>query len=117
VQFAKGAVLAGITLLCREAQSDLPQRLLMAGAFGTFLNTEDAMTIGMLPRLADNAVETIGNAAGEGAILAVLHGDTAKRAEEIARRTRVVDLASHPDFHKVFVNALAFPDPWEQRSA
>lgn len=117
VQFAKGAVLAGIALLCREAQLDLPQRLLMAGAFGTFLNTEDAMTIGMLPRLARNAVETIGNAAGEGAILAVLHGDTAKRAEEIARRTRVVDLASHPDFHKVFVNALAFPDPWEQRGA
>jgi uncharacterized 2Fe-2S/4Fe-4S cluster protein (DUF4445 family) len=117
VQFAKGAVLAGITLLCREVQSELPQRLLMAGAFGTSLNTEDAMTIGMLPRLAENAVEIIGNAAGEGAILAVLHRDTARRAEEIARRARVIDLASHPDFHKVFVNALAFPDPWEQRSA
>jgi uncharacterized 2Fe-2S/4Fe-4S cluster protein (DUF4445 family) len=117
VQFAKGAVLAGITLLCREARSGPPQRLLMAGAFGTFLNKEDAMAIGMLPRLAENAVETVGNAAGEGAILAVLDGDSAKRAEAIARRTRVVDLASHPDFHKVFVNALAFPDSWEHGSA
>jgi uncharacterized 2Fe-2S/4Fe-4S cluster protein (DUF4445 family) len=89
----------------------------MAGAFGTFLNKEDAMTIGMLPRLAEDAVETVGNAAGEGAILAVLDGDSAKRAEAIGRRTRVVDLASHPDFHKVFVNALAFPDPWEHGSA
>jgi len=115
VQFAKGAVLAGITLLCREARSGLPQRLLVAGAFGTFLNKEDAMMIGMLPRLAEEAVETVGNAAGEGAILAVLDGDSAKRAEAIAHRTRVVDLASHPDFHKVFVNALAFPDPWEKR--
>jgi len=117
VQFAKGALLAGITLLCREAQSELPQRLLMAGAFGTFLNKEDAMTIGMLPRLAENTVKTVGNAAGEGAILAVLHGDSAERAEEIARRTRVVDLASHPDFHKVFLDSLVFPDPREQSSA
>ena len=117
VQFVKGALLAGITLLCREAHSELPQRLLMAGAFGTFLNNEDAMTIGMLPRLAENAVETVGNAAGEGAILAVLHGDSAERAEEIARRTRVVDLASHPDFHKVFLDSLVFPDPREQSSA
>ena len=117
VQFAKAALLAGITLLCREAQSELPQRLLMAGAFGTFLNKEDAMTIGMLPRLAENTVETVGNAAGEGAILAVLHEDSAERAEEIARRTRVVDLASHPDFHKVFLDSLVFPDPRQQSSA
>jgi uncharacterized 2Fe-2S/4Fe-4S cluster protein (DUF4445 family) len=114
VQFAKGALLAGITLLCREGRLGLPQRLLAAGAFGTFLNKKDAMTIGMLPRLAENSVETIGNAAGEGAILAVLHKDVAKRAEDIAQRTRVIDLASHPDFHKVFVDSLAFPDPREQ---
>jgi len=117
VQFAKAALLAGITLLCREAQSKLPERFLMAGAFGTFLNKEDAMTIGMLPRLAQNSVKTVGNAAGEGAILAVLYGDSTERAEEIARRTRVVDLASHPDFYKVFLNSLAFPDPREQSSA
>jgi uncharacterized 2Fe-2S/4Fe-4S cluster protein (DUF4445 family) len=114
VQFAKGALLAGITLLCREGRLGLPQRLLAAGAFGTFLNKKDAMTIGMLPRLAENSVETIGNAAGEGAILAVLHKDSAKRAEDIAQRTRVIDLASHADFHKVFVDSLAFPDPREQ---
>jgi len=117
VQFAKAALLAGITLLCREAQSKLPERLLIAGAFGTFLNKEDAMTIGMLPRLARNSVKTVGNAAGEGAILAVLDGDSTERAEEIARRTRVVDLASHPDFNKVFLDSLAFPDPREQSSA
>jgi uncharacterized 2Fe-2S/4Fe-4S cluster protein (DUF4445 family) len=111
VQFAKGALFAGITLLCREARIELPQRLLLAGAFGTLLNKKDAITIGMLPRLSENAVETVGNAAGEGAILAVLHSESAERAQEIARRTRVVDLASHPDFQKVFVSALVFPDP------
>jgi uncharacterized 2Fe-2S/4Fe-4S cluster protein (DUF4445 family) len=117
VQLAKAAVLAGITLLCREAELKLPERLLVAGAFGMFLNKEDAMTIGMLPRLAQDAVKAVGNAAGEGAILAVLDGDTTERAEEIARRTRVVDLASHPDFNKVFLNSLAFPDPREQTNA
>ncbi len=117
VQLAKAAVLAGITLLCREAELELPERLLVAGAFGTFLNKEDAMTIGMLPRLAQNSVKAVGNAAGEGAILAVLDGGTTERAEEIARRTRVVDLASHPDFNKVFLDSLAFPDPREQTNA
>ena len=117
VQLAKGALLAGITLLCREGQSERPQRFLIAGAFGTFLNKEDATTIGMLPPLAANTVETVGNAAGEGAILAMLHGDGVERAEEIARRTRVLDLASHPDFHKVFLDSLVFPDPREQSSA
>ena len=117
VQFAKAAVVAGITLLCREAQLKLPERLLIAGAFGTFLNKEDAMTIGMLPRLARKSVKTVGNAAGEGAILAVLDEDSTERAGEIARRTRVVDLASHPDFSKVFLDSLAFPDPRGQTNA
>ncbi len=111
VQFAKAAVFSGIALLCREAGSALPGRVLMTGAFGTFLNKEDAMTIGMLPRLGEKTVKTVGNAAGEGAIFALLHADAAERAEKIAGRTRVVDLGSHPDFQEVFLNALGFPEP------
>jgi len=110
VQLAKGAILTGITLLCQEVQIELPQRLLIAGAFGSFLNKDDAITIGMLPRLVDHSLETVGNAAGEGAVLALFNGNFEERARDIARRTRVVDLASHPDFQKVFLNSLAFPD-------
>jgi len=110
VQLAKGAILTGILLLCQEVMIDLPQRFLIAGAFGSFLDKDDAKVIGMLPRVAEDAVKTIGNAAGEGAILVLLNRDFSQRAREIARRTRVLDLASHPDFQEVFVKSLSFPD-------
>jgi uncharacterized 2Fe-2S/4Fe-4S cluster protein (DUF4445 family) len=110
VQLAKGAILTGIILLCREANLNLPHRFLIAGAFGSFLDKDDAMTIGMLPRLTEHGVETVGNAAGEGAILALLSEEFSRRARQIARRTRVLDLASHPDFQKVFLRSLSFPE-------
>ena len=110
VQLAKGAILAGIILLCREAKLNLPHRFLIAGAFGSFLNKDDAMTIGMLPRLAEHGVEIVGNAAGEGAILALLSEEFCRRARQIARRTKVLDLASHPDFQREFLRSLSFPE-------
>ena len=113
VQLAKGAILTGISLLCQEANIELPQRVLVAGAFGSFLDKDDAMTIGMLPSLAEHSVVTVGNAAGEGAILALFNEDFSRRAREIARRTQVLDLASHPDFQKVFLKSLNFPDVHE----
>jgi uncharacterized 2Fe-2S/4Fe-4S cluster protein (DUF4445 family) len=115
VQLAKGAILTGILLLCQEVNIELPQRFLIAGAFGSFLDRDDAMIIGMLPKVAESAVESVGNAAGEGAILALLNGDFSRRARDIARRTRVVDLASHPDFQKVFLKSLNFPDVQESK--
>jgi uncharacterized 2Fe-2S/4Fe-4S cluster protein (DUF4445 family) len=117
VQLAKGAILTGITLVCREAGIDLPRRLLIAGSFGSFLNVPDALAIGMLPPLAEHAFETVGNAAGEGAVLALIDKAVAERAAAIARKTRAVDLASPPDFHRVFVNSLGFPDPGERRKS
>jgi uncharacterized 2Fe-2S/4Fe-4S cluster protein (DUF4445 family) len=110
VQLAKAAIYAGILLLCQEVKIELPQRIVIAGAFGSFLDKRDAKTIGMLPPLSDDLLKSAGNAAGEGAVLALLNGDFAHRAQEIAHRTRVVDLASHPDFQEIFLNSLTFPD-------
>jgi uncharacterized 2Fe-2S/4Fe-4S cluster protein (DUF4445 family) len=116
VQLAKGAILTGITLVCREAAIDLPRRLLIAGSFGGSWNVHNAVTIGMLPRLPDRALEAVGNAAGDGAILALLDRAVDERAAALARRTRVVDLAAHPDFQKVFVSSLGFPSPGTERN-
>ena len=115
VQLAKGAILTGISLLCKEGNIELPQRFLIAGAFGSFLNKDDAMAIGMLPKLVGHNVETVGNAAGEGVILALLNRDFIGRARDIARRTQVLDLASHPDFQEVFLRSMSFPDLGESR--
>jgi uncharacterized 2Fe-2S/4Fe-4S cluster protein (DUF4445 family) len=115
VQLAKGALLAGITLVCREAAIDLPRRLCIAGCFGGSVNVHDAVTICMLPRLPDCAFDAVGNAASDGAILALLDRAVDERAATVARRTRVVDLGAHRDFQEVFVNSLGLPGPGGNR--
>ncbi len=109
IQLAKGAIFTGITSLCKKVGITHPAHLYIAGAFGNYLDKDDAMTIGILPKLKHNMIDAVGNAAGEGAILALLDQDFTERAKEIAGRTRVLDLASHPDFQKAFTQSLLFP--------
>lgn len=109
VQLAKGALRTGIELLCKETQMDLPRKILLAGAFGNYINPRDALTIGMFPGLAPEDIEGVGNAAGAGAILTLFEERFARKAAKISRATRVVDLSTHPDFQKTFISALAFP--------
>ena len=108
VQLAKGALRTGIELLCRENRMQRPDKILLAGAFGSYINTSDALRIGMFPDIPEEAIEVVGNAAGAGAILALLEADCFNKAKEIANRTRVFDLAAHPDFQAVFVENLSF---------
>ncbi|MBW2093178.1 MAG: DUF4445 domain-containing protein, partial [Deltaproteobacteria bacterium] len=109
VQLAKGALITGIELLCREAGLDHPEKLLVAGGFGSYLNERDAMTIGMFPRLPADDIQVVGNAAGEGAVLALLFPDYQKKAQEMAENTRVIDLAADPLFQETFLNNLNYP--------
>jgi uncharacterized 2Fe-2S/4Fe-4S cluster protein (DUF4445 family) len=81
---------------------------LLAGAFGSYINPEDALTIGMLPDLPPEDIEGVGNAAGAGAILTLFDERHAKKARELSRSTRVLDLSTHPDFQDTFINALSF---------
>jgi uncharacterized 2Fe-2S/4Fe-4S cluster protein (DUF4445 family) len=108
IQLAKGAIRTGIDLLCIETHIDLPEKILLAGAFGSYINPEDALTIGMLPDLPPKNIEGVGNAAGAGAILTLFDERFAKKAKEVSRSTRVLDLSTHPDFQDTFINALSF---------
>ncbi len=109
VQLAKGALITGSELLCRAAGLDQPEKLLVAGGFGNYLNTKDAQTIGMFPKLSDNDIAVVGNAAGEGAILALLDSNYRKLAKELAESTRVIDLAANPFFQETFLKSLNYP--------
>ena len=110
IQLAKGALRTGIDLLCREAGFVYPTRMLVAGAFGSYINSADAIEIGMFPNISTARIEVVGNAAGVGAILALFDENAFARAAELARITRVLDLSSHPDFQDTFINSLSFPD-------
>lgn len=107
VQLAKGALRTGIDLICRENGMGRPPRLLLAGAFGSTIDKTDALRIGMFPPIAAEHIDMVGNAAGAGAILSLLDEGYFERARELARKTRVFDLASHPEFQAAFIGSLS----------
>jgi uncharacterized 2Fe-2S/4Fe-4S cluster protein (DUF4445 family) len=109
IQLAKGALYAGIQMLCNEKGYDLPSRLLIAGAFGSYIEKEDALAIGMFPALPADRIEIVGNAAGAGAVLTLFDDDYREKAQKLAQETEVLELALHPDFQDIFIKSLAFP--------
>jgi uncharacterized 2Fe-2S/4Fe-4S cluster protein (DUF4445 family) len=109
VQLAKGAILAGIDILSRHVDIATPNRILIAGAFGSFLEPKDLLAIGLVPDMSIDRLVTVGNAAGEGAAVAALDPDFMDRSQTLADRVDVVDLASQPDFQETFIKSLSFP--------
>jgi uncharacterized 2Fe-2S/4Fe-4S cluster protein (DUF4445 family) len=108
VQLAKGALRAGIDLLCRQNGLDRPERILLAGAFGSFIDRADALKIGMFPEMPLESIEVVGNAAGAGAVMALLDPERFEKARRLAKTTAVLDLGSHPDFQTTFIGSLGF---------
>ena len=110
VQLAKGALRTGIDLLCRENNIQQPYKILLAGAFGSYLQKADILRIGMLPKVPEEDIVIVGNAAGVGAILALCDEDYFNEAKELAQKTQAFELASTPDFQNAFVANLSFPN-------
>lgn len=111
VQLAKGAIRAGIEVLLTAAglQVDSLDRLIIAGAFGAYINVENAMTIGMLPDIPSHKIEQVGNAAGAGVKLALLSYTLRKQAHNLARDSQYIELAGTQTFMKSFMNNINFP--------
>lgn len=109
LQLAKGAIFAGLSLLLDLIA--LPslglERLLLAGAFGNYIRRESAVAIGLVPNLPDDRIESIGNAAGLGARLVLSSVSLRRRAEEISRRVRHVELSEQEGFYDRFAEAMA----------
>ncbi len=113
LQLAKGAIRAGIQMLCAHRGVKLSdiQKVCLAGAFGSSLSPESACRIGLLPEEWLEKIQTVGNAAGAGAVLAADPGAQAL-AEEIAGNTEFLELASLPDFPRTFARAMALKQDW-----
>jgi len=110
LQLAKGAIRSGIEILLEEAgrtYSDI-ETIYLAGAFGTYLDPESAIKIGLLPPVPLNKVYSVGNAAGEGAKLALIDVDFREIAEDISRKVRYIELSSRIDFQDKFMDSLYF---------
>ncbi len=109
VQLAKGAIYAGAKVMMKRLEITKLDRVILAGAFGSYIDREKAMVLGMFPDCDLRNVYSVGNAAGDGARIALLNREKRVEADEIARRVEYVELAVEKDFQKEFINALRIP--------
>ncbi len=109
VQLAKAALYAGARLLMNHIGIERVDRIHLAGAFGSYIDPRYAMTIGLIPDCDLTRVVAVGNAAGDGARLALLNLSQRQQAEALARRAEYVETAAHPQFQDTFVDAMALP--------
>lgn len=109
VQLAKAALYVGAKYLMEKLGVDKVDSITLAGAFGNYIDRESAMVIGMIPDCDLENVVAVGNAAGDGAKLALLDVDKREEAAWIARRVEFVETAIEPDFQTRFAAAMAFP--------
>jgi uncharacterized 2Fe-2S/4Fe-4S cluster protein (DUF4445 family) len=110
IQLAKGAIRAGVNILLQHAgvtQDDINE-VIIAGAFGTYLNVQSGIDIGMFPRVDRRRYRQVGNAAGVGARMALLSKAQRDRAKELARRVEYVELTAEEGFASKFAKALPF---------
>lgn len=105
LQLAKAAIATGIQALLEHARMDASQldSVIIAGAFGSYIDIRNAMAIGMLPSLPLNRFRQTGNAAGVGAKMALASMSSRAEARELSRQTAYLELATAPGFTNGFV--------------
>jgi uncharacterized 2Fe-2S/4Fe-4S cluster protein (DUF4445 family) len=110
IQLAKGAIRTGTEILLYDAgiKDDNIDLFIIAGAFGTYLDLESAIRIGMFPDLPRERFKQVGNAAGAGARRMLISPDHRRIAEELSRQIDYVELTTHPKFTETFVQEILF---------
>jgi uncharacterized 2Fe-2S/4Fe-4S cluster protein (DUF4445 family) len=111
IQLAKGAIATGLETLLEATHTPREdiKEVVVAGAFGTYLNLDSALDIGLLPRLPNAQYTQVGNAAGVGAKMALLSHKERVRAQQIAKSTGYVELTVYPGFQRRFASSILFP--------
>lgn len=110
LQLAKGAIAAGFSILCKRmgiSCADI-DRVLLAGAFGNYIDRSAAVRIRMLPGIAEERIVPLGNAAGIGAKMVLASEELLRQADNLARGIRYVELGNDPEFQDEFVDAMMF---------
>lgn len=112
ILLAKAAIQSGIEILLRTAgiTSNQIDRFLVAGAFGTYLDIHSAIKIGMFPQIPTERFIQVGNAAGSGARLMLLSDEMKQKGTDFSKRTQYVELTLFPDFQKIYIDSLRFPE-------
>ncbi len=112
LQLAKGAIAAGVDILCQRAGiafTDI-ETLYLAGGFGSTLLPSSALDIGLLPAALAGRIETAGNTALTGTLMLAARPESFARMEELLQRITVVELAREAGFQDAFMDAMLFPE-------
>lgn len=115
IQLAKAALYAGAKLLMNRANVQKVDKVILAGAFGSYIDTKHAMVLGLVPDCDLAKVYAVGNAAGDGARIALLNKEKRNEAQELVKWVKYVETAVDPDFQAEFADAIHIPharDPY-----
>ncbi len=109
IQLAKGALYCGCKLMMRRMGIKTLDKVKIAGAFGTHVDREKALIMGLFPDCALDKVVSVGNAAGDGARAALLNRGKRQEANWVARNVEYIELTVEKDFQQEFMQAMQIP--------
>jgi len=110
IQLAKAALYAGVKLLMEKQGVTTVDTIRFAGAFGSFIDPKYAMVLGLIPDCDLSEVKAVGNAAGTGAMMALLNRNHRREIEREVARIEKIETALEPHFQQLFIDAMALPN-------
>ncbi len=109
IQLAKGALHAGCKLMMRRMGMDTMDKIKIAGAFGTHVDREKALIMGLFPDCEIEKILSVGNAAGDGCRAALLNREKRVEANWVSRNVEYIELTVERDFQQQFMEAMQIP--------
>ncbi len=100
---------AGAKIMMRALGVEKIDKVILAGAFGSYIDKVSAALLGLFPDCDLDNIYSVGNAAGDGARMALLNVDKRREADDIARRVEYLELTLAPGFDKTFAEAMWIP--------
>lgn len=116
IQLAKAALFVAARTLLKRSNLQSPDKIILAGGFGSYIDKEKAMLIGLIPDCALENVYAVGNAAGDGARIALLNIEKRNEIDGVTRKVERFELPTDPEFQNQFMLATSFPhmsEPFE----
>lgn len=109
IQLAKAALFTAARTLLKRSNLESPDKIILAGGFGSFIDKEKAMLIGLIPDCELDKVYAVGNAAGDGARIALLNIEKRNEIDTVTRKVERFELPTDPEFQNQFMLATSFP--------
>lgn len=112
VQLAKASIAAGIMTLLSAAEKEAADIdvVYLAGGFGSFIDKDNAIRIGLIPAELRDKIQVIGNAAGTGAVQSLVSKECLAECDRIAAKAEYIELSTSQEFQDHYIDSMFFPD-------